>query len=71
MRPQDYKFGMTSFSAADGGGPGGVVPELPGCRSDGETRAEALADTYDAIDCWIEAAQVTGRVVPQPRSVIA
>lgn len=44
-----------------------VAPELPGCRSDGETPAEAIENAYDAIDCWLEAAEEMGRPVPLPR----
>ena len=47
------------------------VPELPGCKSDGETPQEALANAYDAIACWIEAAKELGREVPAPRKAYA
>jgi len=43
-----------------------VVPELPGCMSDGETPEEALANGYDAAGAWIEAAREMGREVPTP-----
>lgn len=71
MRPQDYEVDIGPLSEADGGGFTGVAPELPGCRSDGATPAEALANTYDAIACWLEAAEEMGRPVPQPRRVAA
>ena len=48
-----------------------VVPELPGCKSDGDTPAEALANALDAIECWIEAAEEMGRKVPRPKIVQA
>jgi predicted RNase H-like HicB family nuclease len=48
-----------------------LAPELPGCRSDGETPQEALENIYDAISCWIEAAQEMGRSIPQPRRAAA
>ena len=37
------------LSEEDGGGFLATVPELPGCMSDAETRAEALANVEDAI----------------------
>lgn len=66
-----YEVSIKSLSASDGGGFTGIAPELPGCRSDGETPEEALANTYDAIACWLEAAGEMGRAAPQPRRVAA
>ena len=57
-----------------GGGEGGwiaIVPELPGCKSDGDTPTEALSNAFDAIECWIEAAVEMGRAVPEPKVVQA
>ena len=71
MRPQDYEVDIVPLSDADGGGFAGIAPELPGCRSDGETPEAALANTYDAITCWLEAAAEMGRAVPAPRTVLA
>ena len=54
------------------GGDGGftaLAPELFGCRSDAETPDEALANTYYAIACSIEAARDMGRTVPVPKRV--
>ena len=39
----------------------------PGCSSDGESPQEALANVYDAIVCWMEAAKEMGREVPEPK----
>ena len=71
MRPQDYEVDIIPLTETDGGGFTGIAPELPGCRSDGETPEEALANTYDAIACWLEAAGEMGRAAPQPRRVAA
>ncbi len=71
MNPHSYEIDIFPLSAADGGGFTAVAPELPGCRSDGETPERALANIYDAIACWIEAAQEMGRDVPQPRRAAA
>lgn len=71
MKPQDYEVDISPLSEDDGGGYAAIVPELPGCRSDGETPHEALTNAYDAIACWIEAAVELGRPVPRPRRVAA
>ena len=62
----DYPVTIRPLSAADGGGFIALVPDLPGCMSDGETPQEALANAQDAIVCWIEAAHELGRPVPEP-----
>jgi antitoxin HicB len=65
--PGAYKIVIEPLSDADGGGFLATVPELPGCISDGETRAEALANVEDAIATWIHAARKMGRAIPEPR----
>jgi len=71
MKPQDYEVAIRPLSDPDGGGFAAIVPELPGCRSDGETPHEALSNAYDAIACWIEAVAELGRTVPEPRRAAA
>ena len=71
MTPHAYEVDIVPLGDADGGGFAGIAPELPGCRSDGETPEEALANTYDAIACWLEAAAEMGRPAPEPRRVAA
>ncbi len=71
MNPTDYEVDIIPLSPDEGGGFLARVPELPGCKSDGETPQEALANAYDAIACWIEAAQEIGREVPAPRKAFA
>ncbi len=71
MSALDYEIDIMPLSEADGGGFVGVAPELPGCRSDGEAPQDALANTYDAISCWLKAAQQMGRAAPQPRLIAA
>ncbi|MGN6849475.1 MAG: type II toxin-antitoxin system HicB family antitoxin [Sphingomicrobium sp.] len=65
--PAAYKIVIEPLSEADGGGFLATVPELPGCMSDGETRAEALTNVEDAIATWIHAAREMGRPIPEPR----
>ncbi len=71
MNPQDYEVDIVPLRADDGGGYAAIVPELPGCRSDGDTPEEALANAYDAVRCWMEAAEEMGRAVPSPRRIAA
>jgi predicted RNase H-like HicB family nuclease len=52
----------SSSSEEDGAGFLATVPDLPGCMSDGESEAEAAENVQDAIRCWLEAAQRTGRM---------
>lgn len=71
MRSYKYEVDIVPLTTVDGGGLLAVVPELPGCRSDGETPQEALTNAYDAINCWIAAANEMGRQIPQPRRLAA
>ena len=71
MNDYRYEVDVKPLSDELGGGWIAIVPELPGCKSDGETPAEALANAFDAIHCWIEAAAEMGRAVPEPRIVRA
>ena len=71
MKPQDYEIDIKPLSEDDGGGFAAIAPELPGCRSDGETPEEALRNGYDAVACWIEAAREMGRPIPEPRKLAA
>jgi predicted RNase H-like HicB family nuclease len=71
MNPQDYEVDIVPLGADDGGGFAAIVPELPGCRSDGDTPQEALDNAYDAVRCWLEAAREMGRPAPQPRRLAA
>jgi predicted RNase H-like HicB family nuclease len=43
------------------------VPELAGCKADGETYEEAIANAKMVINDWIETATKMGRVVPKPK----
>ncbi len=43
------------------------VPELPGARTHGKTREEAIKNVLEVIDLWIEAAEKDGITVPSPR----
>jgi predicted RNase H-like HicB family nuclease len=43
------------------------VPELAGCKADGESYAEALQNAEVVIAEWIETATSIGRTVPIPK----
>lgn len=60
----EYPVVIEQLPEADGGGFAAIVPDLPGCMSDGETPEEAIVNVQDAIRAWIEAARDLGREVP-------
>jgi predicted RNase H-like HicB family nuclease len=43
------------------------VPELAGCKADGETYEEAIANARLIISDWIETAIGLGREIPKPK----
>jgi len=43
------------------------VPELAGCKADGETYEEAIANFRIVINEWIETAIELGREIPKPK----
>ena len=67
----EYPVISGPLSTEDGAGFSAVVPDLPGCMSDGETPEEAIADVQDAIACWIEAANEASRLIPKPSRKLA
>ena len=66
MNRLEYPVVIEPLSKDDGGGFSAIVPDLPGCMSDGETPEEAIANVQDAILAWMEAASDMGRKVPAP-----
>jgi predicted RNase H-like HicB family nuclease len=62
----EYPVVIRPLSKDDGGGFIALIPDLPGCMSDGDTPQEALANVQDAIEVWIEAAHDMGRPIPEP-----
>ena len=44
-----------------------TIPELPGCKTHGDTYEEAVKQAQYAIEGWIEANLATGRPIPAPR----
>lgn len=65
-----YQVAIDRLADEDGGGYLATVPELPGCKSDGETRQEAKNNVEDAIRAWIWCAERMGRQVPAPAAAL-
>ena len=42
------------------------VPDLPGCMTHGDTRAEALKNAEEAIAFWIDCAREDRETIPEP-----
>lgn len=61
-----YAHIVSPLSAEDGGGYLITFPDLPGCMSDGETEAEAVANGRDAFASWISARADAGKSIPAP-----
>lgn len=40
-------------------------PSLPGCISQGDTKAEAIANIREAIEGWIETMRAHGQPIPE------
>ncbi|MBS1584930.1 MAG: type II toxin-antitoxin system HicB family antitoxin [Bacteroidetes bacterium] len=43
------------------------VPELAGCKADGDTLEETLQNVQAVINEWITTARSLGRVIPVPK----
>jgi antitoxin HicB len=66
MPKLEFPVIIEPLSEEDGGGYAALVPDLPGCMSDGETPEEAIANVRDAIASWISEATRIGRDIPPP-----
>lgn len=62
----NYEVSLRRLTEEEGGGWVASIPLLPGCMSDGETPAEALANLEDAKRGWIETALALQRDIPEP-----
>lgn len=61
-----YAHVVSPLPADEGGGFLITLPDLPGCMSDGETEAEAIANGRDAFMATIAALADMGRDIPSP-----
>ena len=66
MAKLKYPVIIEPLPESEGGRFVALVPDLPGCMSDGETAEAALASVVDAIAAWIDEATALGRPVPAP-----
>lgn len=66
LAARPYRVVMSPLSQEDGGGWFAEIPDLPGCGSDGESQAEALANVEDAKREWLATALELGRPIPEP-----
>jgi predicted RNase H-like HicB family nuclease len=66
MAKLEYPVIIEPLPEDEGGGFVALVPDLPGCMSDGETAEAALASVQDAVAAWIEEATALGRPIPPP-----
>ncbi len=57
------------FYPAEDGGYTVIVPDLPGCISEGDTLAEALEMATDAASGWILDELESGKPVPPPQNI--
>jgi len=42
------------------------IPDLKGCKADGDTPEEALKELAIAYELWIEVAREVGKEIPEP-----
>ena len=61
-----YAHVVEPLTEDDGGGYLITFPDLPGCMSDGETEAEAVANAHDAFSAWVSARVHMGKPIPKP-----
>jgi len=61
----DYDVIIVPLKEEDGGGFAAFCPDLPGCMSDGETRAQAAENIEDAIQEWIATQKERGLPIPK------
>jgi antitoxin HicB len=71
MQKLEYAVIIEPLPDEEGGGFVALVPDLPGCLSDGETPEAALASVRDAVAAWIEEATELGRPIPPPSRRVA
>jgi antitoxin HicB len=67
----DYPFEVHPLSKDEGGGYAITFPDLPGCRSDGQTPEEAIRNGRDALKSWLAVAQEFGDQVPAPFAAVS
>lgn len=64
----DYMLVIEPLPEEEGGGFMAYFPDLPGCMSDGDSPAEAVANAMDALGVWLETQKERAIDVPAPGS---
>jgi predicted RNase H-like HicB family nuclease len=64
-------YPINVFWSAEDGAWVADVPHLPYCSATGDTPHEAVAEVEAAIEAWLEAAESSGRTVPNPSARLA
>ena len=70
MTPEDFltrPYKRVLIPDAESGTFAAMIPEFPGCISQGDSPDEAYARLHDAALAWIEAAQDLGQPIPDPQ----
>lgn len=67
----EYPFEIRPLSKDEGGGYSIVFPDLPGCRSDGDSPEEAIENGRDALKSWLAVARELGDQLPKPFSAVS
>lgn len=62
----EYQFTVRPLSTEEGGGYLVEYPDIPGCMSDGETIAEAIANGREALRDCLEVFRESGRKPAKP-----
>ncbi len=62
-----YSVSLSCLTEDDGGGWLAEIPELEGCKSDGESPFEALENLQDALEGWLEIAKEDNKPIPEPQ----
>ncbi len=65
------KYEIIIFWSEEDGAYIADVPELAGCKADGDTSYEALQNAETIIEEWVETAKSIGRAIPTPRGRLA
>ena len=64
---EKYKYEIIIYWSEEDSAYIAEVPELSGCKADGETYKDALSNVEIVVDQWIETAIDLGRSIPKPK----
>ena len=70
LRIDQYPFTMRPMSEEEGVGYFIEFPDVPGCKSDGETPEEAVVNGKDALRCVLLTMMEFGDPIPDPGSSV-